>query len=142
MVNCGTGVRASISKTTLFIYLAFRNDVLFIYYPLIFYTHLLLVVRKYSSHFIKYQENKQPRKISGRKIYAYTGSEKEGPFIRIKKNLASHILFAEKRGLIIYLEALKKGAIGHAHSYYARNHMEHRAETLQKYSTNGVLHLL
>ena len=28
---------------------------------------------KYGSQFIEYQENKQPRKISKRKIYAYTG---------------------------------------------------------------------
>ena len=68
--NCGTGVRASISKPTPFIYLAFektdpfiyvtiRNVVLFIQY--LFCTHLLLV-DKYRSHFIEYQENKQHRK--------------------------------------------------------------------------------
>ena len=55
--NFGTGVRASISKPTPFIYLAFekmdpfiylifQNVDLFIYCPLIFSTHLLLVVRQ------------------------------------------------------------------------------------------------
>ena len=39
--------------------------------------------------------------------------------IGIQKNRAIHILFVEKRGSIIYLAALKKGAIRHAHSYYA-----------------------
>ena len=37
----------------------------------------------------------------------------------IQKNRAIHILFVEKRGPIIYLAALKKGAIRHAHPYYA-----------------------
>ena len=49
--NCGTSVQASISKPTcplkdLFIYLIIRNVDLFIYCPLIFCTHLLLVVRQ------------------------------------------------------------------------------------------------
>ena len=59
--NCGTGVRARISKPTPFIYLVFekmdpfiylivQNVDLFIYCPLIFYTHLLLVVDVYRSH--------------------------------------------------------------------------------------------
>ena len=39
--------------------------------------------------------------------------------IGIQKNRAIHILFVEKRGPIIYLAALKKGAIRHAHPYYA-----------------------
>ena len=63
----------------------------FIYCPLIFYTHLLLVVDRYRSQFIEYQENKHPQKIYARK----------------------------KRGLIVYLTALKKGAIRNAHPYYA-----------------------
>ena len=47
-----------------------------------------------------------------------------GPFTyESRKNRASHILFVEKRGLIIYLAALKKGGGGwgirHAHPYYA-----------------------
>ena len=36
-----------------------------------------------------------------------------------EKNRVSHILFVEKRGLNVYLAALKKGAIRHAHPYYA-----------------------
>ena len=57
--NFDTGVRAGISKSTLFIYLAFektdpfiylliQNVDLFIYCPLIFCTHLLLVYRQIS----------------------------------------------------------------------------------------------
>ena len=49
-----------------------------------------------------------------------TGCHKIGAFhIQIKKNRVSHIRFVEKRGLIIYLAALEKGAIRHAHHYYA-----------------------
>ena len=49
----------------------------------------------------------------------YRDVRKSGAFhIPIKKNWASHVLFVEKRGPIIYLAALKKGAIRHAHPYY------------------------
>ena len=48
------------------------------------------------------------------------GCQKSRAFhIRIKKNGVSHIVFVEKKGLIIYLAALKKGAIRHAHPYHA-----------------------
>ena len=48
------------------------------------------------------------------------GCEKNGVFhIGIQKNWAIHILFVEKRGPIIYLGVLEKGAIQHAHPYYA-----------------------
>ena len=48
------------------------------------------------------------------------GCQKNGPFhIGIQKNRAIHIRFVEKRGQIIYLAMLKKGAIRHAHPYYA-----------------------
>ena len=48
------------------------------------------------------------------------GCQKNGAFhMGIQKNRAFHILFVEKRGPIIYLAALKKGAIRHAHPYYA-----------------------
>ena len=48
------------------------------------------------------------------------GCQKNGAFhIGIQKNRAIHILFVEKRGPIIYLAVLKKGAIRHAHPYYA-----------------------
>ena len=44
-----------------------------------FFTHLLLVVDRYYSQFIEYQENKQSQKSLSEKIYAYTGiSEKWG----------------------------------------------------------------
>ena len=48
------------------------------------------------------------------------GCQKNGAFhIWIQKNRAIHIFFVEKRGPIIYLAALKKGAIRNAHPYYA-----------------------
>ena len=48
------------------------------------------------------------------------GCQKNGAFHKgIQKNRAIHILFVEKRGPIIYLAALKKGAIRHTHPYYA-----------------------
>ena len=73
-----------------------------------------------SSQFIEYKENKQPRKISQRKYTHIPGCQKSGAYhIRIKKNRVSHLLFVEKRGPVMYLAALKKGAIRHAHPYYA-----------------------
>ena len=48
------------------------------------------------------------------------GCQENGAFhTGIQKNRAIHILFVEKRGPIIYLAELKKGAIRHAHPYYA-----------------------
>ena len=48
------------------------------------------------------------------------GYQKNGTFhTGIQKNWAIHILFVEKKGPVIYLAALKKGAIRHAHPYYA-----------------------
>ena len=38
--------------------------------------------------------------------------------ITMMKKWVTHILFLRKRGFIVYLAALKKGAIRHAHSYY------------------------
>ena len=38
--------------------------------------------------------------------------------ITMTKNWVSHILFLRKRGLIVYLAALKKGPIRAAHPYY------------------------
>ena len=49
-----------------------------------------------------------------------SGCQKNGAFhTGIQKNWAIHILFVEKKGPIIYLAVLKKGAIRHAHLYYA-----------------------
>ena len=48
------------------------------------------------------------------------GCQKNKAFhIGIQKNRAIHIFFVVKRGPIIYQAALKKGAIRHAHPYYA-----------------------
>ena len=62
----------------------------------------------YIGQLIENQENKQPRKISERKIYVlYRNVRKVVPFpYELKKK-------------IIYLAALKKGGIRHAHPYYA-----------------------
>ena len=73
---------------------------------------------KYSSQFIEYQENKKPRKISEQKYVHIPECQKSGAFyIGTQKNRDIHILFVEKRGPIIYLAALKKGVIRHAHTY-------------------------
>ena len=57
---------------------------------------------------------------SGRRASAQWIHRKSGAFdIPIQKNGVNHILFPEKRQPIIYLAALKKGAIRHAHPYYA-----------------------
>ena len=54
------------------------------------------------------------------KIYDYTRmSEKWGLSLRNPEKSDIHILFVEKRGPIIYLAVLKKGAIRHTHPYYA-----------------------
>ena len=50
----------------------------------------------------------------------YQDVKKNGAFhIGIQKNRAIHILFVEKMGPIIYMTVLEKGAIRHAHPYYA-----------------------
>ena len=59
-------------------------------------------------------------KSLSKKYVHIPGYQKNGAFhIGIQKNRAIHILFVEKRGPIIYLAALKKVAIRHAHPYYA-----------------------
>ena len=45
-------------------------------------------------------------------------SENETIYITIMKNWVSHILCLRKKGLILYLAALKRGAIWAAHPYY------------------------
>ena len=65
------------------------------------------------------------KKSLSEKYVHIPGCQKNGAFhIGIQKNRAIHILFVEERGPIIYLAALKKaalkkGAIQHAHPYYA-----------------------
>ena len=59
-------------------------------------------------------------KSLSKKYVHIPGCQKNGAFhIGIQKNRAIHILFVKKRGQIIYLASLKKGAIRHAHPYYA-----------------------
>ena len=129
--NFGTGVWASISKPTPFIYLAsektdpfiyliIQNVDLFIYCPLIFYTHFLLVVRQISVNSCNTKRISSFEKSLSEKYVHIPGCQKNGAFhIRIQKKWAIHILFVEKRGPIIYLAVLKKGAIWHTHPYYA-----------------------
>ena len=45
-------------------------------------------------------------------------SEIKTILISMMKNWVSHIFFLRKRELIVYLAALKKGAIGTKHPYY------------------------
>ena len=72
------------------------------------------------SQFIEYQENKQARKISERKICAYTGmSEKWSLSYTNEEKSGQSSTFCWKKGLIVYLAAVKKGAIRNAHPYYA-----------------------
>ena len=119
-------MRASISKPTQFIYLAFekmdpfiyliiQNVDLFIYCPLTFCTHFLLVITQISVN------SCNTKRISSlEKSLNIPGCQKNGAcHTGIQKNRAIHILFVEKRGPIINLATLKKGAIQHAHPYYA-----------------------
>ena len=51
--------------------------------------------------------------------YFQTAMSENGTIhISMMKNWVSHILFLRKRGLIVYLSALKKGAIQATHLYY------------------------
>ena len=127
-------MRASISKPIPFIYLAFektdsfihvyliiQNVDLFIYCPLIFFNPFFAGC--YTNITVNSCNTKRissPKKSLSEKYVHIPECQKNGAFhIRIQKNRVIHILFVEKRGPIIYLAALKKGAIRHAHPYYA-----------------------
>ena len=122
--NFGTGVRASISKPTPFKYLAFEKTDPFIYlmiqnadflYPFFSGYYTNITVNSCNTKRISSLE-----KSLSEKYVHIPGCQKNGAFyIGIQKNRAIHILFVEKRGPIIYLAALNKGAIRHAHPYYA-----------------------
>ena len=126
-------MRASISKPTPFIYLAFektdpfiyliiQNVDLFIYCPFDFFNPFFagyytnITVNSCNTKRISSLE-----KSLSEKYVHIPGCQKNGAFhIGIQKNRAIHILFVEKRGPIIYLAALKKGAIRQrTHPYYA-----------------------
>ena len=129
--NFGTGVPASISKPTPFIYLAFwplkkrthsytwSSKMLTYSYTALWFLNPVITQISQSIHVI-------PRRLAASKnlwaknMCIYEDVRKMGPLhIGIQKNRAIHILFVEKRGPIIYLAVLKKGAIRHAHPYYA-----------------------
>ena len=79
--------------------LVVQNVDLFIYCPLIFYIHLLLVVDRYCSQFIEYQENKQPQKISEWKnVRIYQDVRKVGPFTYKSRKIGPVIYFLLKKG--------------------------------------------
>ena len=130
--NCGTGMRASISKPTPFMYLALekpdpfiyliiQNVDLFIYCPLIFCTHLLLVVRQISQsvHWIPW-EQAASKNLAAKNMCIYQDVRKMVSFTQESRKIGLFIyFFVEERGPIIYLATLKKVAIQHAHPYYA-----------------------
>ena len=129
-------MRASISKPTPFIYLAFektdpfiyliiQNVDLFIYCPLIICTNFLypFFAGCWTNTTVNSCNTKRISSLEkslSEKYVHIPGCQKNGAFhIGIQKKWAIHILFVEKRGPIIYLAVLKKGAIRHAHPYYA-----------------------
>ena len=104
-----------------FIYLIIRNVDLFIYCPLIFCTYLLLVVRQISQLIHCMPSGQAASKNLWEKRCAYTMlSEKGGLPHRNPEKLGHSYTFCWKKGgPIIYLAALKKGDVRHAHRYFA-----------------------
>ena len=126
------GLRASILKPTPFIYLAFeKNGHIHILdhlkcwpihiLPVDFCTHLLLVVKTNNAvNSLNTKRTSSLKNFCLKNMCIYRDVRKSWAFhIPIKKNWVSHILFVEKRGPIIYLAVLKKGAFRHAHPHYA-----------------------
>ena len=106
------------SKRRTHSYLIIQNVDLFIYCPLIFcpffagyYTNI--TVNSCNTKRISSLENS----LSEKYVHIPGCQKNEAFHIGIQKNRTIHILFVEKRGPIIYLATLKKGAIRHAHPY-------------------------
>ena len=129
-------MRASISKPTSFIYLAFektdpftyliiRNVDLFIYCPLIFlYPFIAGSLTNIAVNSLNTKRTSSLEKSLSEKYVPIPGCQKSGAFhMGIQKNRVIHILLVEKRGPIIYLAALKRGAIRHAHPYYTMTYI-------------------
>ena len=124
-------MRASISKPTPFIYLTFEKTDLFIYLiilnvdrfiycPLIFEPFFAGDYTNITVNSCNTKRISSLEKSLSEKFVHIPGCQKNGTFhIGIQKKRAIHILFVEKRGPNRYLAALKKGAIRHAHPYYA-----------------------
>ena len=124
-------MRASISKPTPFIYLAFgkkdpfiyliiQNVDLFIYCPFIFCAHLLLFVRQISQSVHWIPKEQALRKISEWKICAYTRmSEKWGLSHRNPEKSGHSYTFCWKNEANHIPGSAEKGGIRHAHPYYA-----------------------
>ena len=109
--NFGTGVRASISKPTPFIYLAFektdpfiyliiQNFDLFIYCPLIFlYPFFAGCYTNITVNSCNTKRINSLEKSLSEKYVHIPGCQNNGAFhIGIQKNRAIHILFVEKKG--------------------------------------------
>ena len=96
-----------------------QNVDLFKYCPLIFYIHLLLVIRQITQS-IQWIPREQAASKKLRKIYVYTEmSEKWGvSHTNQEKSGQSYILLKKKRGLIIYTwQRWKRGPFGtHIHN--------------------------
>ena len=117
-------MRASNSKPTPFIYLAFektdpfiyliiQNVDLFIYCPLIFEPSFAGYYTNITVNSCNTKRISSLEKSLSEKYVHIPGCQKNAAFhIGIQKNRAIHKLFVEKRGPIIYLAALKKGAFG------------------------------
>ena len=109
-----------LKKTDPFIYLIIQNADLFIYCSLSFCTHFFGCYTNITVNSCNTKRISSLEKSLSEKYVHIPGCQKNGDFhIGIQNNRAIHILFVEKRGPIIYLAALKKGAIRHAHLYYA-----------------------
>ena len=101
-------------KTDPFIYLIIQNVDQFIYCPLIFVPIFCWLLDKYHSQYsCNTKRISSLEKSLSEKYVHIPGCQKNGAFhIGIQKNWAIHILFVEKRGLIIYLAVLKRGLFG------------------------------
>ena len=88
----------------------------YLYTALWFFSHLLLVVRQISQsiHWIP-KEQAASKNLWWKRYTHIPGCQKSGAFRKIS---GQSYTFSWKKGLIIYLAALKKGAIRHAHPYY------------------------
>ena len=118
------GVQAIISKPTLFIYLAFEKNRpirildhpkcdLFIIPPFDFlYPFIAGCWKNIAINSLNTKRTSSVKKSPSEKYVHIPGCQKSGAFhIGIQTNWVIHILFVVKRGAIIYLAVLKKGAI-------------------------------
>ena len=120
-------------KPSLFIYLILQKIDLFIYCSLNFYTlsYPLWFVNKFTNdplneNLLYVNVKTKAWRVSERKICLYTWVWENLSYSNFK-NQAIH---KKGRGVIIYLGALKKGAIRHAHPYYVMYRVPPPSEVL------------